>query len=49
MAPELLSDQNDGHNNKVDIWSLGVIAFYLFSGANLPFDFKDEDFGDQSG
>ena len=49
MAPELLSDQNEGHNNKVDIWALGVIAFNLFSGANLPFDEKDEDTGDESG
>ena len=24
--------------DKVDVWAAGVIAFYLFSGGNYPFD-----------
>ena len=48
MAPELFSDQNEGHDKKVDIWALGVIAFYLFSGTNLPFDFEDENVEEES-
>ena len=49
MAPELFSDQNEGHDKKVDIWALGVIAFYLFSGAKLPFGSEDEDVQEESG
>jgi serine/threonine protein kinase len=30
MAPELL--KNDYYSNKVDIWSLGVLVYYLVCG-----------------
>jgi len=34
MAPEVIKGQN--YNEKVDIWSLGVITYMLISGRN-PF------------
>ncbi len=36
MAPELLAGQGD-YNEKVDIWSIGVILFVLLAG-RPPFD-----------
>ena len=29
--------------DKVDIWAAGVIAFYLFSGGNYPFDGETQE------
>lgn len=34
MAPEIL--QNESYNNKVDIWSLGILLFELIHG-HSPF------------
>ena len=42
MAPELVCSENKGHTCKVDIWALGVLAFYLLSGGHLPFDVDSE-------
>ena len=39
-APELI--QNLPYNLEVDIWSLGVIIYYIFTGC-YPFTGKDED------
>ena len=36
MAPEVVEGQAYGQT--VDIWSLGVIAYYLLTGGNFPFD-----------
>lgn len=41
MAPEIFSD--DPYNNKVDIWSLGVVIYELFAGFR-PFD--DDNFSE---
>ena len=48
MAPEVLSSnsQNVGYSKSCDMWSLGVITYFLLTGhnplppqmANLPFD-----------
>ena len=36
MAPELIT--NDGpHSTAVDIWALGVTAFYLLTCGQFPF------------
>ena len=32
MAPEVILNDNGGHNNKADIWSLGCCCFELFTG-----------------
>ena len=29
--------------DKVDVWAAGVIAFYLFSGGNYPFDGETQE------
>ena len=36
IAPEVLEGKS-GHSYEVDIWSLGVLAFYLVSGGHYPF------------
>jgi serine/threonine protein kinase len=40
MAPELV--EGDEYDCRVDIWSLGVIAYILLSGSP-PYDGKDND------
>ena len=35
MAPEVMS--NDYYDSKCDVWSLGVIMYFLLSG-ELPFE-----------
>jgi calcium-dependent protein kinase len=40
MAPEII--QNQVYNEKVDIWSIGVITYMLLSGSN-PFPGKTKD------
>ena len=38
MAPELINNpEKKAHNEKVDIWSAGVIAFVLLSNGSYPF------------
>ena len=40
IAPEVF-DENTNYNEKCDIWSIGVIAFFLMSGTP-PFMGKDD-------
>ena len=40
VAPEILKREH--YNNKVDIWSFGVIIFYMFAG-EIPFKGKNKD------
>jgi len=40
MPPEMLKGQ--GHDEKIDIWALGVLAFEFITG-NAPFRHNDED------
>ena len=40
-APEMLTaTTSEPYNEKIDVWALGVIAFYLLSGGNFPFKSK---------
>ena len=39
-APEII--QNMPYNKEIDVWSLGVILFYMFTGC-CPFVGKEED------
>ena len=40
MAPEVIKQKN--YNSKVDIWSLGVIAYIILTG-KAPFDGRKRD------
>ena len=40
MAPEIILNKN--YNEKVDIWSIGVITYMLLTGRN-PFPGKDKN------
>ncbi|OAT00614.1 PLK protein kinase, variant [Blastomyces dermatitidis ER-3] len=42
IAPEVLDKSKGGHNQKVDIWSLGVIFFAMLTGSP-PFQSKTQD------
>ena len=39
MAPEVI--RGAAYDSKVDIWSLGVLAYCLLSGGKFPFDDRD--------
>lgn len=40
LAPEIIKEQ--GHDEKVDIWCIGVLCFELITG-NVPFQGNDID------
>ena len=35
--------RNEKHDEKVDIWAAGIIAYRLFSGGEYPFYDDDEE------
>ena len=37
MAPEVVCDKGLVQSDKVDVWSVGVIAYHLLSGDRAPF------------
>lgn len=47
-APEIIIHEG-GQTEKVDIWAVGVLAFYLFSGGLKPFRVGSEELDDKSG
>ena len=42
MAPELIRSNESAFDEKVDIWSIGCIIFYILSGGKHAFS-DDED------
>ena len=40
MAPEIIRDSL--YNEKVDVWSIGIIAYWLIAGVN-PYPFSEKD------
>jgi serine/threonine-protein kinase Chk2 len=32
QAPELIEEKREPYTNKVDIWSLGIVMFYMLEG-----------------
>lgn len=38
IAPEILDTAHRAYNYKCDIWSVGVLSYYLLSGGLLPFN-----------
>ena len=44
MAPELINNpEKKAHNEKVDVWSAGVIAYVLLSNGSYPFPGSTKD------
>ena len=39
-APEIIDGQE--YDNKVDVWSAGCIAYYLYAGCSYPFGAEAE-------
>ena len=49
MAPELIcSNEQTAYDQKVDIWSIGCIIYYILSGGRHAFCLKDDDYSDEA-
>lgn len=47
MAPEMVKKGKKEYNEKVDVWAIGVTAFYLLSNGKYPFYGKNKAEVDQ--
>ena len=45
MAPELFEENNEDYNNKVDVYSFGIILIFIITNEYPPFSLKNVSIG----